>query len=819
MAAAQHLSPDTAQSNLPAGGLVDLEKELSCSICTEILYQPLTLLDCLHTFCGSCLKEWFGWQRQRADQEHERSHRPGHRRKRRRPYVHTCPSCRAVVREARVNHNVTSLLEMYLLANPKRQKSENEKQEITKTYKPGYIVLIQQPVEEPFADPEEDGENTASENEEDRRLLRHVQDMSLRDMDTQARSSSGQQSHRHHARNDSHGANNNERRRRQDGHERSRSRQIPLGHQASLRSLLNPHDSEEMKEEIMRQIAEEGLLDDVDWDNMRAEQEDEISERIAQAYKRRRRRRSRSRAESHRREGRSREPTPGSERPRDGHVRSRSASAQAQPGAREVATSIQDGSDASLPPVSRPHLVSAGSTEANRHHRRSSSHNRLALPRAGGGSAVQQAATRSATDLSNRPQTQDPRYERPSRASHESRRSTDPDKVSATEQWRRAGALPTSTPRTRPERRRQSQPSSAPPDRTTFEPSPAPEPVPPPNISVSCDRCGRQNIQYDLHYTCTRCGPAGSTYDLCIRCYRSGQGCLHWFGFGHAAWERWERRAPPGSEPPHVLRSQKYLHPEHVPTNASQSTSSGPLLELGVFCDVCHTNANSCYWHCPHCNEGEWGYCHRCVNQARHCVHPLLPMSLQSPTPTTTTTAPTSRDRSPHAAASTPAAQLTPIVLPTTCNICQQSIATTSQRLHCPDCSDGDYDMCMSCYDRLNPPSINTPRNASRKCPQGHRLLLVDFTTTNGASDFAWRRVLEGHSGAWVPEGLVPPSEGQPHRAETIWPWILDDGVKDEIGFPKGAIVEDVVPINDEFSWGVYCRRGGYFPSAYVRHV
>lgn len=61
-------------------GLVDLEKELTCSvrydyplprqfadndclllpqICADILYQPLTLLDCLHTFCGACLAGWF----------------------------------------------------------------------------------------------------------------------------------------------------------------------------------------------------------------------------------------------------------------------------------------------------------------------------------------------------------------------------------------------------------------------------------------------------------------------------------------------------------------------------------------------------------------------------------------------------------------------------------------------------------------------------------------------------------------------------------------------------------------------------------------
>ena len=54
-------------------GLLDMEKELTCSICTDILYQPLTLLDCLHTFCGSCLKEWFAWQATSAAAKNSRN--------------------------------------------------------------------------------------------------------------------------------------------------------------------------------------------------------------------------------------------------------------------------------------------------------------------------------------------------------------------------------------------------------------------------------------------------------------------------------------------------------------------------------------------------------------------------------------------------------------------------------------------------------------------------------------------------------------------------------------------------------------------------
>jgi hypothetical protein len=43
-----------------------------------------------------------------------------------------------------------------------------------------------------------------------------------------------------------------------------------------------------MQDEIMRQIVEEGLLDDIDLGNIDASQEEELSERIARAYQRRR---------------------------------------------------------------------------------------------------------------------------------------------------------------------------------------------------------------------------------------------------------------------------------------------------------------------------------------------------------------------------------------------------------------------------------------------------------------------------------------------------------------------------------------------------
>jgi hypothetical protein len=93
------------------------------------MYQPLTLLDCLHTFCGSCLKEWFSWQATSAVQARRKTN----------PY--TCPSCRAEVRGTRPNATVTTLLDMFLTSNPGRGKSNAEKEEMRSHYKPGEDVI------------------------------------------------------------------------------------------------------------------------------------------------------------------------------------------------------------------------------------------------------------------------------------------------------------------------------------------------------------------------------------------------------------------------------------------------------------------------------------------------------------------------------------------------------------------------------------------------------------------------------------------------------------------------------------------------------
>ncbi|KAL9621874.1 MAG: hypothetical protein Q9160_003695 [Pyrenula sp. 1 TL-2023] len=297
----------------PNGGLLDLEKEL---ICTEILYQPLTLLDCLHTFCGSCLKEWFSWQ---ATSARSSSHP--------KPNPYTCPSCRASVRGTRPDARVTTLLDMWLKANPGKGRNDSEKAELAEKYKPGDNVVppLRQEGEREHRRRRrrhgESGEVERDSSEEDRRQMEEAVARSLRE--TRLSPEDASRGDRARNRSRSRSAESREerhsRRRREDLERRrrrahgsgtstpdaqtaaaipsarqvnqadARQRERHVEHQASLRSLMSASDGGTggMEEEILRQIVDEGLLEGINLDDLSGVQEDELSERIADAYRRR----------------------------------------------------------------------------------------------------------------------------------------------------------------------------------------------------------------------------------------------------------------------------------------------------------------------------------------------------------------------------------------------------------------------------------------------------------------------------------------------------------------------------------------------------
>ncbi|KAK4546538.1 hypothetical protein LTR36_001755 [Oleoguttula mirabilis] len=820
-------------------GLLDMEKELTCSICTDILYQPLTLLDCLHTFCGSCLREWFAWQAASATTNRRTTH----------PY--TCPSCRDSVRGTKADWRLTTLLEGYLKANPDRAKSDDEKEEMRKHYKPGDNVTPKVEIRREESD------------SEDERLLAEVRDLSMANVDPETarrRADRAARSGRHRRREDGASGTNTQYRSLQE-HDADEPQ---VEHQPSLRSLLSasPIQSLDVQQEIVRSIYADGLLDGIDIDNLTPEQEEELTERIAEAYRRRQRRRDRSGTRERRTRNERSPPqrtSAGAENQSRHHARTESASSQ-QPRTR--------------PPVSRPHLFEQNLQEPATRHGRSVSSTRQRANRSASrtdGSTPVTPASRSATDLSERPTTAEAARDRRRRLSSNARSTTDPQgdqlrtdarRMRATSgnnrdvsseviqsahplevMRRQAGpannsspSLPTSFSNTAPTSQFAVRPATS---TAGFAPehiastTPVPELVSathtvPITPSLSCKHCNKADIQYTLHYHCPWC--RNGSFDLCLSCYRDGQGCDHWYGFGYMAYERWRRLAPPegwptGYERPHTLVPRRYVKQERP-----LSSQEPEQLQEGAFCESCSAFANECYWYCFHCLEGAWGFCNACAQQGRHCTHPLLPVAHQNslrqahPDP-----AKASFAQMPHLR------QDSYVVLPvlTDCDICRRPIPPNSTRFHCHQCSNGDYDICTECYYSLvatgKISQANGP-NSWRRCLQGHRMTIVGYQDMPEGGQ--QRVIVRGQVGgrrhkdedadvAKARSTAAPPPADSSlgARCLSLWSYFPREGVADELTFPKNAEVTEMDDMNGDWSIGVYAGNVGLFPSNHVRKL
>ena len=874
----------------------------------QILHQPLTLLDCLHTFCGFCLKEWFALQASRASSSN--------------PFPISCPSCRATVRDTRPDAKVTTLLDMYLQANPGRARDPEEKEEIKSKYTPGENVL-----------PRIRRERESSDQIEDRRMVEEVREMSLREVGIRA-SGSYERGVRHRVRDGVRDARDEDgRRSRRDreagpsssGGEETRrpstatdaaSQARRVGHQSSLRSLLSTSDldSSEMEEEILRQIMDEGILDGIDLNSIDAGQEDELSEKIAEAYRRRHGRMSRSpdsRAEQRRVSSSQGRRSSNTNEPRQ----------QRRPG-RSPNPNDQN-APTSHPPVSRPHLLEAYPTGQG-HRRRTSSETRQVRRQTSPtppssssrtASETQRQAARSATDLSNVPRSSNPAARsatdlssrpqsfsnqrvRPRDISSGDRRTTDPvtiavsrPQISAADSSRAIGQNSQQGPRQTDTPRLTARSPSEPSVSAAISTSqPAAEHLTPstaqviyPEPSIPCDRCGKPNLEHDLHMNCSQCNEG--RYNLCLRCWRLGRGCLHWYGFGHKAMIQWEKKAasgagyPPEHPLPHSLTGHRYLSP---PSDSSQHTNGveqrlmttsepSKRLQSGPFCSNCAAFTPNCFWECEACNDGEWGYCNACVNQGKCCTHPLLPASYPLSTspldsgPSNSTQHVSSTTFTPVITSQPPSTEDSfdeshiPLTFSTKCDICTYPIPPSTTRFHCPQCNDGDYDICTTCYLRLVKIGRISAENGPkgwRCCPNGHRMIVIGFEdsvhgqrriivedlvgghahdTTTDSEQKVWRwgnqtqqtqaettttavnsRTFNSPNDLAVP-GKYPPSGGVGMRVLACWSYWPQEGVEDELAFPKNAEIRECEDINGDWFLGVYCGRKGVFPGNYAR--
>ncbi|KAK4180043.1 hypothetical protein QBC36DRAFT_321083 [Triangularia setosa] len=931
----------SGSASIVPGPAISLEAELTCSICTDLLHHPLTLLDCLHTFCAPCLKSWFSFQASSL------LSRPGPPPPPDFP-VYTCPSCRDRVRDTKHDARVATLLEMFVRLNPtcERIKTEEERKEMDGKYIRGESIMPRLPFQDR-------SQREIEEDEAERRLLEEVQALSLREATEHAVG----------------GGHSREQRRRERGEsevrrERRREREREVTHQSSLRSLISTEgvdarDIEREVEEFARQIQEEGLLDGLDLDNIDLENNDELSRRITEAYRRRHRERARGGEGQGRRRsnasGTSVRSNTNAAREDGARPRSRTTTAAvaatgersgSRPGSRHTVHSrapSQSGNESDRDRGEQhrgrypPSTSFAGRLEVQepgRSRRRTLSGGRSAtvpLPlaqfpepvRVGG--RVQTDPTALGDTASLRPRLRGGTSSSPTSATavttpSSSRRESPDQRVPPLREpiplipagmmpipLIPAGTMPTQqSPTELPAETGLSRRELARHDSPTLAPTSGPlstdinspplsssrraQPVWYKEPLIKCDHCSREHIQYDLHFNCSLCQEGN--WNTCLDCWRRGKGCLHFFGYGPAALQKWKRLGP-DLPPPHTLVASRYLPPSTLPGGAEGRrtlTAENPAdrLQKGTFCVGCAAfTRNDFHWGCDVCNSGDWGYCNSCVNQGKSCSHPLTPFTyLPKSFP----------QQGPFSPSALGVANSTTrgngVYIPSdpnqNCEHCTKPIPRNQVYYHCYSCPSqlprtgpGDHlNLCVACYNHFlsvnHIPVENGPK-AWRRCPKGHRMVMLAFSVSSENNQTIYKRkifkdLVGGHRlrieaipndslyQAWSwkdpsnttkrktklvavdisksttgvnPRSIdlkpdqqaeltqdehdFPPDGGTDPRAVANWGWVPEEGVDDELFFPKGAEIGEVEDVNGEWFHGWYQGLGGLFPGPYVK--
>ncbi|CAK77621.1 unnamed protein product (macronuclear) [Paramecium tetraurelia] len=85
--------------------LEDMQEDMHCPICDDLIFQCVSLVPCLHNFCGACFSDWMAKSK-------------------------TCPSCRKDVQSVNKNSMVNNVVERYLLMNPDKKRPAEEYKEM-----------------------------------------------------------------------------------------------------------------------------------------------------------------------------------------------------------------------------------------------------------------------------------------------------------------------------------------------------------------------------------------------------------------------------------------------------------------------------------------------------------------------------------------------------------------------------------------------------------------------------------------------------------------------------------------------------------------
>jgi hypothetical protein len=278
-----------------------------------------------------------------------------------------------------------------------------------------------------------------------------------------------------------------------------------------------------------------------------------------------------------------------------------------------------------------------------------------------------------------------------------------------------------------------------------------------------------------------------------------------------------------------------------------------------MFCDICFSFADNCYWKCEQCNEGEWGFCNNCVNAGKCCTHPLLPLTHESttdalPPGATVLETPTIPDFGDYS----------PLTFSTKCNICNYPISPSTTRFHCPECNSGDYNIHDACYLKLVAAGKVSKENGPggwRRCPlNGHRMIVIGYedhpegqkrvivrdlvggygiedskmSPTGVTPHWRWQgadgqrrtRLISRDVSASTttlssehPSKSFPPDGGEGMVAIAKWGYFPDGAGEKDLAFPKWAEVREVEEINEDWLSGVYAGRKGVFYTPFVMIV
>ena len=357
-----------------------------------------------------------------------------------------------------------------------------------------------------------------------------------------------------------------------------------------------------------------------------------------------------------------------------------------------------------------------------------------------------------------------------------------------------------------------------------------------------CSNC----IDYSVRCICTTCKVA-----TCTTCFRANKGC------GQSCTDQ------------HIILFQRqyaqfalHAHTVHI--------------EIGLFCSICESSCcgpmegrdlggathSSYFYQCSRCHTSpgeEWGYCMSCVWKGNCCTHELELYVKRG----TSAGGSNSGGSLPSAASEiirqmddysqltrsgavtdTPAARLQArgyarvTNFSTTCDTCHKDIPSEHSFLHCTECNDGQWDMCMSCYNNhVGRFPVQQDSFDMFRCGSGHPMHLL----TEGGTPGARKTILPAPH---PPPDVVPRSSGEPMTAIAVkgnWPApenstagsnplgttrgtrIWDCG--DQLPFPQGAKIHDVrVAFSEgsgtervEYYWGWYAGLGGLFPGDLVR--